>query len=99
MYPKLALSSDVHRVSFLASKDKLTILVIAIMYMSMTCVKNTISSLGTSFPNTFHRPPCDDTLVSGWVFENQSYTMLVYADWCFHHSLMRSVSQLSNDEG
>ena len=26
MYPKLALSSDVHRVSFLASKDKLTIL-------------------------------------------------------------------------
>ena len=64
MYPKLALSSDVHRVSFLASKDKLTILVIAMTYMSMTCVKNTISSLGTSFPNTFQRPPCDDTLVS-----------------------------------
>ena len=52
MYPKLALSRDVHRVSFLASIVKFTILVIAITYMSMTCVKNTISSLGTSLPNT-----------------------------------------------
>ena len=57
MYPKLALSSDVHRVSCLASMVKFTILVIAMRYMSMTCVKNTISSLGTSLPNTFQRPP------------------------------------------
>ena len=63
MYPKLALSSHVHRVSFLASMVKLMILVIAITYMRMTCVKNTISSLGTLLPNTFHRPPCDDTLI------------------------------------
>ena len=64
MYPKLALSRDVYRVSFLASKDKLTILVLAKTYISRTCVKNTISSFGTSFPNTFQRPPREDTLVS-----------------------------------
>ena len=68
MYPKLALSRDVHRVSFLASIVKFTILVIAITYMSMTCVKNVISSLGTSLPNTFQRPPCDDKLFGvGWL--------------------------------
>ena len=68
MYPKLALSRDVHSVSFLASRVKLTILVIAITYMSMTYVKNTISSLDTSLPHTFHRPPCDDILVGvGWL--------------------------------
>ena len=53
MYPKLALRRDVHRVSCLASMVKFTILVIAMRYMSMTCVKNTISFLGTSLPNTF----------------------------------------------
>ena len=68
MYPKLALSRDVHRVSCLASMVKLTILGIAITYMSMTCVKNTISSFGTSLPNTFQRPPRDDKLVGvGWL--------------------------------
>ena len=63
MYPKLALSSYVHRVSFVASVVKFTILVIAITYMSMTCVKNTISSFDTLLPNTFHRLPCYDILV------------------------------------
>ena len=39
MYPKLVLSRDVHRESFLNSIVKFTILVIAIRYTSMTCDK------------------------------------------------------------
>ena len=99
MYLKLALSRDVHRVSCLASMVKFTILVIAVTYMSMTCVKNTISSFGTSLPNTFQRPPRDDKLVGvgGGGVEIWLWTMVTHCS--FYYSFTRSVSQLSNDEG
>ena len=54
MYPKLALSRDVHRDICLASMVKFEILVIAMTYMSMTCIKTQSLSLVLHFQTRFN---------------------------------------------